>query len=105
MQYQVLKSEYEIIIENNGTDAVSDVEVTIDYDFNFQSFVSSSVTPISTTSGSIVIIVPEISVLGSERLTFTLLNAPPPTLNGGDELTITTEVSPSTNDENFLIIQ
>ena len=94
------ETEYEIIVENNGTDSVSDVEVTFDYDSNFQSFVTSSVTPISTTPGSIVIIVPEITVLGSERITFTLLNAQPPTLNGGDELTITTEVTPSANEAN-----
>ncbi|NBC58988.1 MAG: BspA family leucine-rich repeat surface protein, partial [Bacteroidetes bacterium] len=94
------ETEYEIIVENNGTESETDIEVSIDYDINYQSFVSSSVTPISTTPGSIVIIVPEITVLGSERITFTLLNAQPPTLNGGDELTITTEVTPSTNEAN-----
>jgi len=94
------ESEYEFIIENRGTDTESNIELTIDYANQYQSFVSASETPSSTTPGSVVIIVPSLPVLGKKVVTLKLLNAQPPGLNSGDEVSITTDVTPVINDDN-----
>ena len=94
------ESDYEIIVENNGTQPVQNVQVTVSFEETKQSFVSASQTPSNTTSNSLTFTISDLPILGSEIINFTLLNVQPPDLNSGDIVVITADVFPDENDAN-----
>jgi len=93
------ESQYELIVENRGTQPVSNVQITVNFD-DKQSFVSATQTPSSTTSNSLTFTISNLPLLYSETINFTLLNEQPPVLNGGDIVVVSTEVTPVTSDDN-----
>jgi len=94
------ESEYEIIIENKGYQSMANVQVTITFDGNTQSFVSASQTPDNTSSNSLTFAISNLPIFSSEVINITLLNEQPPILDTGDVLTFTADVMPDANDTN-----
>ena len=94
------ESDYEFIVENNGTQSVQNAQVTINFEDTKQSFVSASQTPSNATSNSITFTISNLPILGSEIINFTFLNVQPPALNSGDVAIITANVFPDDNDIN-----
>jgi len=94
------ESDYELVVENNGTQPVQNAQVTINFDDTKQSFVSASQTPSGTTSNSVTFTINNLSILGSEVIDFAQLNVQPPDLNSGDILNFTAIVTPDANDIN-----
>lgn len=92
------ESEYELIVENKGTQSVSNVQITVNFDDTKQSFVNATQTPSSTTSNSLTFTISNLPILSSELINFTLLNVQPPDLNSGDMVVITADVTPDAND-------
>lgn len=94
------ETNYLIHIENNGTEVVQNVQATLTFDDNFQSFMSSTFPPSSQTSNTLSFNLGSLNPFASESIEITLINAIPPTLNGGEILSFTTQVTPDANDSN-----
>jgi len=92
------ETDYQIIITNNGTQTVSNAQVTFAYDENFQSFVSATETSSGNSTNLLTFDFIDVDPFSSEIFEITMLNAVPPTLNGGEILTFTTQVTPDMND-------
>jgi uncharacterized repeat protein (TIGR01451 family) len=92
---------YQIVISNNGTQSASNVQATFEYDGNFQSFVSSTTPPNSNIGNMLTYNFSSINPLSVEIIEVTLINAIPPTLNGGEVLVLDLQVTPDTNDVNI----
>jgi len=95
------ETDYQIIVSNNGTQAVPNVQVTFAYDSNFQSFVSSTQTPSGNLTNLLTFDFSNLQPFSNEIFEITMLNAVPPTLSGGEVLTFTTQVTPDANDINI----
>ena len=68
--------------------------MTFAYDNNFQSFISASETPSGNTTNLLSFDLTNLEPFSQEVIEITMLNAVPPTLNGGENLTFTTQVTP-----------
>ncbi len=94
------ETNYLIHLENNGTEVVQDVQTTLTFDDNFQSFMSSTFPPSSQTTNTVSFNLESLNPFASESIEITLINAIPPTLNGGEVLSFVTQVTPDANDSN-----
>ncbi|WP_127845978.1 BspA family leucine-rich repeat surface protein [Psychroflexus aestuariivivens] len=94
------ETDYQIVVSNNGTQTVPNVQVTFAYDGNFQSFMSATETPSGNTTDLLTFDFTDIEPFSQEVFEITLINVVPPTLNGGEILTFTAQVTPDVNDEN-----
>jgi len=95
------ETDYQVVITNNGTQTVPNVQVTFGYDENFQTYVTSTVPTSSTSTNALNFQFTNIEPFSQEVFEITMLNAVPPTLNGGEELPIAVQVTPDTNDFNI----
>ena len=96
------ESNYLVVFYNNGTQTVPDAEITFTFGEvgdEYQSFVSATVTPTSSTSNSLTFAVNDIEPFYSGGIFITLQNATPPNLSGGEVINFTAEITPTTNDE------
>jgi len=91
---------YQIVASNNGTQPIPNVQVSFVYDDNFQSFVNATEMPTVDTNNLLIFDFPNIEPLSQEIIEITMNNAVPPTLNGGEVLTFTTQITPNVNDAN-----
>jgi len=94
-------TDYQLFITNLGTSTVTNIQATFSFDNNVQSFVSSSVTPNSSTSDMLTFQFTSLDPFHQEIIDITLLNAVPPILNSGDVVYINAQVSPDDNDINI----
>ncbi|PZD78057.1 BspA family leucine-rich repeat surface protein [Mesonia sp. K7] len=92
------EADYRLIVENIGTQAVANASITLDFDDTMQSFVSASVTPISTTANQLTFDITNLQPLTYQTVDITMQTFQPPTVNGDDVLSFTTKVTPDTND-------
>ncbi len=95
------ESEYQVVVSNNGTYAINNIQVDYTYDNIFQTFVSSTLTPNINTTNLLTFQIPSLTPFNQEIFEITLLNATPPTLNSGDILILSGEVGPENNDINL----
>jgi uncharacterized repeat protein (TIGR01451 family) len=92
------ETDYQIIVSNNGTQTVPNIQVTFEYDANFQTYVNSTITPSTNTTNELNFQLTNLEPFSQEVFEITMLNAVPPTLNGGEILTFTVQVTPDFND-------
>ncbi|PZW43908.1 putative secreted protein (Por secretion system target) [Mesonia algae] len=92
------EADYQLVIENLGTQTVTNATVTLDFDDTMQSFVNASVTPTSTTTNQLTFDIANLQPLTFQTVDITMQTFQPPTVNGDDILSFTASVSPSTND-------
>jgi uncharacterized repeat protein (TIGR01451 family) len=95
------ETDYQIIVSNNGTQTVPNVQVMFGYDESFQTYVSSTVQTSGTATDVLDFQFTNLEPFSQEVFEITLLNVVPPTLNSGDVLTLTVQVTPDTNDTNI----
>lgn len=95
------ETDYQIVVTNNGTQTAPNLQVTFGYDNNFQSFVSATETPTGNTTNLLTFDFTDLDPFSSEVFKITMINAVPPSLNGGEVLTFTTQVTPDANDTNL----
>jgi uncharacterized repeat protein (TIGR01451 family) len=94
------ETDYQIIVSNNGTQTVTNYQVTFSYDEIAQSFVSSTETGIGNIAPIITFDFTDLQPFSSKVFEITMLNTQPPVLNSGDIINFTVEVSPLVNDVN-----
>jgi len=92
------EADYQLVVENLGTQNVTNATVTVDFDDAMQSFVSASVTPTSTTANQLSFDITNLQPLTNQKIDFTQQTFQPPTVNGGDILSFTATVTPNAND-------
>ncbi len=92
------ETDYQVIVSNNGTQTVPNVQLTFAYDESVQSFDSATEIPSENTTGLLTFSFDDVEPFSTEIAVITMVNAAPPALNSGDALTFTAEVSPSEND-------
>ncbi len=92
------EADYQLVVENIGTQAVNNAIVTLDFDDAMQSFVNAGVTPTSTTANQLTFDINNLQPLTFQTIDLTMQTFQPPTVNGGDILSFTANVSPSVND-------
>jgi surface protein len=92
------EADYQLVVENIGTQTLANATVTLDFDDAMQSFVSASVTPTSTTANQLTFDMANLQPLTFQTVDITMQTFQPPTVNGDDILSFTANVSPSVND-------
>lgn len=101
------ETDYQVIVSNNGTQTVPNLQVTFGYDESFQTYVSSTVLTSSTSTDSLDFELSNLEPFSQEVFEITLINVVPPTLNSGDVLSLSTSVTPDANDitpdDNFTV--
>ena len=94
-------SRYKLVVSNLGTESMSNVLLTLNYNGGIQSFVSASSSLfVSVNTASVSLIVPNISPLGVFETQIIFANAQPPVLNGGDEILLTASIGNNSNNTN-----
>jgi uncharacterized repeat protein (TIGR01451 family) len=92
------ETDYQVIVSNNGTQTVLNVQVTFGYDESFQTYVSSTIPTSGTSTDILNYQFINLEPFSQEVFEITMLNAVPPTLNGGEILSFTTSVTTDAND-------
>jgi uncharacterized repeat protein (TIGR01451 family) len=95
------ETDCQIIVANNGTQIEPNVQVSFEYDDNSQSFVSSTTIPTGNSSNLLTFEIVDLEPFSQDVFEITMVNAVPPTLNGGEVLSFTTQVTPDNNDNNI----
>src|SRR5690554_4687470 len=92
------EADYQIIVQNIGTQTVNNISVSFTFDDTKQSFVSAVPSPSSTTANQLNFDITSLSPFSSTIINFTMQTFTPPTVNSDDILNFTATVSPNTND-------
>src|SRR5690554_4513143 len=92
------EADYQLIVQNIGTQTVNNVLVSLDFDNTMQSFVNAVPSPSSTTTNQLNFDIASLSPFSSTIINFTMQTFTPPTVNGDDILNFTAVVTPNTND-------
>jgi len=92
------ESTYQLIVENIGTESISNIEVNLEFDDTMQSFVSSIPTPNTTTTDNLQFSFSSLNPFETKVVDITMQIFTPPIVNSDDLLTFNASVLPSTND-------
>lgn len=92
------EAQYQLVVQNIGTQTVTDVQVTLNFDNAMQSFISASPVPTSTTNNQLYFEITSLPPFGSAVIDFTMQTFTPPTVNGDDILNFTAAVTPNSDD-------
>jgi len=91
-------ADYRLVIRNVGTETITNVEATLEFDDLMQQFVSANLTPAATTTNSLTFMLYNIQPLKTVEIDLKMQVFPPPTVNVDDVLNFTAEVLPVNND-------
>ncbi|MBE99077.1 BspA family leucine-rich repeat surface protein [Flavobacterium coralii] len=91
-------ANYQLIVENMGTQTVANATVTLSFDEALQTFVSATPAATSATANQRTFAVDNILPFQSRAIAFTMLTFTPPTVNGGEIAEFTATVTPDAND-------
>lgn len=92
------EADYQLIVQNLGTQTTNNVLVTLTFDDTKQSFVSANPTENSATANQLYFEITSLSPFSSAIIDFTMETFTPPTVNGGDILSFSATVSPNIDD-------
>ncbi|HET8809613.1 MAG TPA: BspA family leucine-rich repeat surface protein [Flavobacteriaceae bacterium] len=92
------EADYQLVVENMGTQSVATVTLTLSFDDTNQSFVSAVPSPTSTTANQLTFDLTNLLPFETRTIGIIMQTFTPPTVNGGDLLSFTTSVTPNTND-------
>ncbi|MDG4715421.1 BspA family leucine-rich repeat surface protein [Winogradskyella marincola] len=92
------ESTYQLIVENIGTESISNIEVNLEFDDTMQSFVSSIPTPNTTTTDNLQFSFSSLNPFETKVVDIKMQVLTPPIVNSDDLLTFNASVLPSTND-------
>ncbi|MFP9112687.1 BspA family leucine-rich repeat surface protein [Flavobacterium sp. RHBU_3] len=92
------EAQYQLVVQNIGTQTVANAIVGLEYNTDFQSFVNAAEAPVSNIAGLLSFNISSLQPFEIKTIVFSMLTAPPPTVNGGDVLEFTATVTPDTDD-------
>jgi surface protein len=92
------EATYQLVVQNLGTQTISDVLVNLVFDNTKQTFVNATPAPESTTSNELVFEIASLSPFSSSTINLIMETFTPPTVNGEDILNFTATVTPNAND-------
>ncbi|MFP9097846.1 BspA family leucine-rich repeat surface protein [Flavobacterium sp. RHBU_24] len=92
------EASYQLVAQNIGTQTITNASLSLVYDAGAQSFVSASEVPVSNTAGALNFAIGTIQPFESKTINLLLQTYTPPTVNGGDTLNLTAEITPAAND-------
>ncbi|MEE1898439.1 BspA family leucine-rich repeat surface protein [Flavobacterium rakeshii] len=92
------EAEYQLVVENIGTQTVTDATVSFTYNDAMQSFVSAVPAASSNSDNVLTFNLSDFQPFESRVIDITMETFTPPTVNGDDILNFTTTVTPNEND-------
>ncbi|RYJ42768.1 BspA family leucine-rich repeat surface protein [Flavobacterium beibuense] len=92
------EAEYQLIVENVGTQTVANAIVSFIYNDAMQSFVSAVPAAASNSENVLTFTLADFQPFESRTIDITMQTFTPPTVNGDDVLNFTTTVTPNQND-------
>ena len=92
------QADYRIVVRNVGTETIVNVEATLAFDDLMQQFVLANPAPSTTTTNTLTFSIGTMQPFQKFEADITMLTFQPPTVNGGDILNFTAEVTPVAND-------
>ena len=92
------ESEYQLILENLGTQTVASAAITVTFDETLQTFLSAEPQPTATTANQLSFTVDNLLPFQNSIINFTMETFTPPTVNGGEIANFTATVTPDAND-------
>ncbi|MAN27794.1 MULTISPECIES: BspA family leucine-rich repeat surface protein [Mesonia] len=92
------EADYQLVIENMGTQILASADISLIFDESAQSFLTATPSEVLSTANELTFEINDLQPLGQQIINFTMLTFQPPTVNGNDILNFTVEVAPNTND-------
>ena len=92
------EADYRLVIRNVGTETIANVDATLQFDDLMQQFINSTPAPGTTTANMLTFPIGTLQPFQKFETDITLLTFQPPTVNGGDILNFTANVTPAAND-------
>ncbi len=92
------EADYQLVIENVGTQSVDDVTLTLDFDDSMQTFVSANPNPDVVGNNQLTFQIPSLQIFETMTFDLTMQIFQPPIVNGGDFINLTANITPDTND-------
>lgn len=92
------EADYQLVVENIGTQSVANASVTLSFDDTKQSFTSASPNPSATTSNQLTFDIANFQPFEKRTVDIVMQTFTPPTVNGDDILDFTAVVKPNAND-------
>src|SRR5690606_13830049 len=92
------EAEYQLVVQNLGTQTVNNVLVNLVFDNTKQTFVTATPAPASTTANELNFEIVSLSPFSNSTINLTMETFTHPTVNGDDILNFTATVSPNTDD-------
>ncbi|HUH51493.1 MAG TPA: BspA family leucine-rich repeat surface protein [Flavobacterium sp.] len=92
------ETEYQLVLQNIGTQTINDIFVSLTFDNTLQTFVNALPSTTSITTNQLNFELESLSPTSSTVINFTMLTLAPPNVNGGEILNFTATVTPNTND-------
>tara|TARA_R110000850_G_scaffold277086_1_gene422435 strand:- start:176803 stop:181008 length:4206 start_codon:yes stop_codon:yes gene_type:complete len=92
------ESDYQLVVRNVGTETLSDVVATLNYDNVMQTYTMASPEPTTTTANSLSFDLGTVQPFETRYMDITMQTFPPPTVNGDDILNFTATVTPDAGD-------
>lgn len=91
-------AEYQLVVQNMGTQTVADATVTLTFDDALLTFVAASPAPASTTTSQLTFEIEDLQPLESNMIDIEMEVFAPPTVNGGEIVNFTATVIPNESD-------
>ncbi|WP_179019233.1 BspA family leucine-rich repeat surface protein [Winogradskyella forsetii] len=92
------ETNYKLVIENMGTETMSNILASLTFDATKQTFVSATPSPTAITTNNLDFALGTINPFQTLEVALTMETLTPPTVNGDDILNFTASVLPNTND-------
>lgn len=89
---------YQLVVRNVGTETIANVEITLSFDDLMQQFISANPTPSTTTENTLTFSIGNLQPFHIREIDVIMLTFPSPTVEEGDILNFTAEVTPIAND-------
>ncbi|AXG73005.1 BspA family leucine-rich repeat surface protein [Flavobacterium arcticum] len=92
------EAQYQLIVENMGTQTVANATVAMIFDDAMQTFVTATPTATAVTINQLTFTIENLLPLENRVIDITMQIFTPPTVNGGDIANITATIIPNAND-------
>ncbi len=92
------ESNYQLVVQNIGTQTITNVSANLIYNETIQSFMDSSQAPATTTANQLTFDLATLLPFESKVIDITMETFTPPTINGGETINFITSVTPDTGD-------
>lgn len=92
------ESTYKVLVENIGTQVVTNATVTLNFDNTLQSFVNAAPAPATTTANQLTFSLGNVGIFETKEVNLIMTTFVPPVVVGGEVAVFTATVSPDAGD-------